>query len=334
MTITVRFWGVRGSVPTPLTNPALQNKIVRALQKTYEHPLPESGETERLAAWIREHLDFSTHSTFGGNTTCLEVRCDGELIILDMGTGLRGLGGALMPEIFGKRGIKGSILQSHVHWDHIQGFPFWGPLYLPRTAVENHFTFFGGKEWDAQLELVLAGQMNTPVFPVSFGELRHTSMHMEFQTVWDGWSTTLPGPKGPIRITARKLNHPQETFGYRIEYAGQTVAFTTDHEPYAAGIPVPLLALVDKADLWITDCQYTHDMYVGKMDKVQRLGWGHSYPAYIAAVAREGLPKRVLTTHHDPSSSDEAIQRIASAVADDAKLHTDAAYEGLVVELG
>jgi len=333
MSITVRFWGVRGSVPTPLTSRVLQDKLVRALQATYRQPLPAEAQPELLAQWINDNLDFATHSTFGGNTTCVEVRCDDQLLILDMGTGLRGLGGALMPEIFAKRGIKGSILQSHVHWDHIQGFPFWGPLYLPRSMVENHFTFFGGKEWDAQLEIVLAGQMNAPVFPVSFGELRHTSMHMEFQTVWDGWMTSLEGPKGNIRITARKLNHPQETFGYRITYAGQTVAFTTDHEPYGTGIPTPLLSLVDGADLWITDCQYAHDTFVGKADKVQRMGWGHSYPAYIAKVAAEGKPKRVLTTHHDPASSDEAILQIACEVADDSKLQTEAAYEGLAVEL-
>ncbi len=328
----VIFWGVCGSIPAPLTGQMVENKLLSALR--IAHASGESLPTndEDLRAWMRRVLPFPTRFTHGGNTTCVEVSCGEELLILDMGTGLRGLGMKQQRELFRTRKLRGTILQSHMHWDHIQGVPFWGPLYVPRDIYACDFTFFGGKAWDAQLEIVLAGQMNPPVFPVNIQELRQTAMRMEFQTVWDGRKIEIPSACGPIRVLAKKLFHPQETFGYRIEFAGRVLVFTTDHEPYADGIPNGLLALVAGADLWITDCQYTHETYLGQ-DGVQKFGWGHSYPEYIARVAKEAKPKSVLTTHHDPGSSDELILHIAARVAELSGIPTTAAYEGLTVSL-
>lgn len=330
----VRFWGVCGSVPAPLTGARVEEKILRSLLHVMREPLPNAADArESVRQWMKEQLPFHVRSTHGGNTTCAEVRCDNTLLILDMGTGLRELGIALKDEIVVAKKLRGYILQSHVHWDHIQGLPFWKPLYMPRSVFDCRFTFFGGKEWDAQLELVLQGQMNPPVFPVNLGEIRHTAMTMEFQTVWDGWTTELEGPRGPIKVRARKLNHPQETFGYRVEYAGRTLAFTTDHEPYASGIHRPLLDLVRNADLWITDCQYSHDNYVGDADGVQKLGWGHSYPEYIAKVARAAGPGRIVTTHHEPEYSDEQIISLADQVAGESSIVTQSAYEGMLLSV-
>jgi phosphoribosyl 1,2-cyclic phosphodiesterase len=341
--MTVRFWGVCGSVPAPLTGKRVEDKIIAALQRAYEVPLPPApsvqlGVTDEeyrkaLRDWLHANVPFHTRYTHGGNTTCVEVRCDDILLVLDMGTGIRELGLALMPELLNTRKLHGHILQSHLHHDHIQGLPFWKPLYMPRSMFDCRFTFAGGKDWDSELQSVLKNQMRPPVFPVDFGELAHTAMRIDFETVWDGWTKEIQGQRGPIKILARKLNHPQDTFGYRIEYAGRTVAFTTDHEPYA-GIPIPLRRLAQDADLWITDCQYSHDTFLGKTDGTQRLGWGHSFPEYIASVAREAKPKRIVTTHHDPESSDEHIVRIADVVAECCEIETVAAYEGLCIEMG
>lgn len=330
----VHFWGVRGSVPAALTGGQVEDKILRALTHRTGIPLPAFASREQALEWLRRELPFELRSTFGGNTTCIEVRCGGFPIILDMGTGLRELGIRMVPEIIQGKGLQGIILQSHVHWDHIQGLPFWKPLYMPRNAFNCRFTFYGGKEWDAHLETVLAGQMNSPVFPVNLRELRQTAMQMDFQSVHDNWTRDLALPNGlVVRVTARKLNHPQETFGYRLEYGGSSLAFTTDHEPFAAGIPKPLVDLVRGADVWITDCQYTHDLYTGTKDGVQRLGWGHSFPEYIAKVAAEAKPGRIITMHHDPEASDEVVIDIARFVQELSGIGTMAAYEGLDLNL-
>jgi phosphoribosyl 1,2-cyclic phosphodiesterase len=286
--------------------------------------------------------------------------------ILDMGTGIRELGKSQMAGLASGKSPKGVILQSHVHWDHIQGFPFWMPLYLPRSKFACNYEFFGGKSWDSQLDQVYRGQMSPPQFPVNLAELEETAMKMKFATIYDGWKQSFGSlsweervahfnelallesrfettkmvsdafmqklTETSVKVLARKLNHPQETFGYRIENAGKAIVFTTDHEPYAAGLPKPLLELVQGADLWITDCQYGHDDYVG-VKGPQKMGWGHSYPEYIAAVAKEAKPKKVVTTHHDPDASDEYIELLAKQVADLSGIDTVPAFEGLSIEV-
>lgn len=354
----IKFYGVRGSIPSPLTGSQIQDKIariIRQIQYVGADKLPEINKSLEFQAavsnvnsvkeWMRDNLDFNLYSTYGGNTTCVEVRCGTYPIILDMGTGIRALGDDMIPEIIGNGGIQGTVLQSHLHWDHIQGMPFWKPLFMPSSKFNNKFTFFGGKEWDSKLETVLRGQMNTPVFPVRLEELQASAMDMEFNTIHDGWGKSLNEPeverisREPLRfhenidLLARKLNHPQETFGYRISYKGNTMTFTTDHEPYADGIHNNLKELVDGTDIWVTDCQYGHDVYLGKTDGVQKMGWGHSYPEYIAEVAKECGVKKVITTHHDPAASDKDVELIAETVQNNCEIETMAAFEGMEIEI-
>ncbi len=329
----VRFWGVRGSIAAPLRPEQVEDKIVHACCSVARDTSFPKDDPAAAKRWIQERLTFIERSTFGGNTSCVEVRCDDALMILDMGTGLRELGISLLPVALKNKGLQGTILQSHVHWDHIQGYPFWKQLYMPRRFFDNRFTFFGGREWDRSLEDVLRGQMNAPVFPVDHRELEDTSMRMEFHAAYDGKEMRVPGPRGEIHITCRKLHHPQETFGYRIEYRGQVVTFCTDHEPYAGtDVHRSLVDLAKGADVFITDCQYSHDEYSGAGGKVQKFGWGHSYPEYIAAVADRAKPKMVVTTHHDPESSDERVVELAQAVENGCGIKTIPAYEGLAIQ--
>jgi phosphoribosyl 1,2-cyclic phosphodiesterase len=354
MTFAAKFWGVRGSVPSPLTPAQVTAKVRKAFARWQDEGLSPA------------ELPFSDISTYGGNTTCVEINAGDQQYILDLGTGVRELGKAQMAEVLKTKRLSGVILQSHVHWDHIQGLPFFAPLYLPRRQFQCNYQFFGGKSWDSQLDLVYRGQMSPPQFPVNLAELEATAMRMSFDTIFDGWTQTFSPntgeeviahkkelrelerqslPTEEVReawlkkrldaaseVLARKLNHPQETFGYRIQYEGKSIAFTTDHEPYAAGIPKPLLELVQDVDLWVTDCQYSHDEYIGTKGP-QRMGWGHSYPEYIAAVAREAKPKKIATTHHDPDADDLRIEVIARQVADLSKIDTVPAYEGLSIEV-
>jgi phosphoribosyl 1,2-cyclic phosphodiesterase len=320
------FWGVRGSIPSPLSPEQVRAKVREGI---------------RLAA-AGEPVPFEVESTYGGNTTCVEIQAGSELFICDMGTGVRELGKRQAGQLFSAKKAKpderpvlrGTILQSHVHWDHIQGLPFWSPLFLPRRSFDCKFSFFGGKRWDAQLDAVYRGQMSPPEFPVTLEELEQSAMALEFSTVFDGWSQQFWSNEDRVGVLARKLFHPQETFGYRVQsHDGTSIAFTTDHEPYAGGLPQGLLELVNRADIWITDCQYSHDEYLGARGP-QKMGWGHSYPEYIAAVAREACPKRIVTTHHDPDSDDARVLAIARQVQELSGIETVPAFEGLAVEAG
>lgn len=341
--MNIKFHGVRGSVPAPLTPAQIEQKINDAVWDIvnylkYENNGMSYDDIKRLTLQdikhlIAEKLSFPQRSTFGGNTTCVEVRCGDKLFILDMGTGLRELGLSIMQETIANKGIEGIILQSHVHWDHIQGFPFFPQLYMPNKKFRNTFMFFGGKEWDKSLEDALRGQMNPPLFPVNMRELSAVGSHMTFDTVYDEkelWFYGSTSSNREIRVVCRKLNHPQETYGYRIEYNGQAIAFCTDHEPYAA-LHRPLVELAKDVDIFITDCQYTYHEYAG-LKGVPKLGWGHSFPEYIAQVAQEAKPKMIVTTHHDPAASDKHIMEIAAEVEKLSGIKTVAAYEGLVLE--
>ncbi len=335
----VRFWGVRGSIPTPITGADVEAKVAEAYLRMAQdaNRPPDGASTDEVKAWMQANLPFHLRSTVGGNTTCIEVRCGKHLIILDMGTGMRPLGNSLFPEIFKEKGITGTIFQSHVHWDHIQGFPFFGPLFMSRRKFDNRFTFHGGKEWERDLQSVLGGQMEAPVFPVDLHEIAKVAMHMDFDDVWSGKEFTIGEGDDQVHVQCLKLHHPQETFGYRIRYRGFVLAWTTDHEPYGDdGITDELNELVADADVWITDCQYSLHQYHGdpKHGNVKRYGWGHSYPQFTAKVGQKAKPKMIVNFHHDPASSDLTVADLATQVNTLSGIPTVYAYEGLTLTVG
>jgi CheY-like chemotaxis protein/phosphoribosyl 1,2-cyclic phosphodiesterase len=269
---------------------------------------------------------------YGGNTSCVEVRAaDGTLIILDCGTGAHDLGHSLMTS--GERPICGHLLITHTHWDHIQGFPFFAPLFIQ------------GNEWDVyapqglgqRLEDTLAGQMEYTYFPVTLGQLGAT---IRYHELVEG------APElGTVRVTARYLNHPGLALGYRLEAGGVAVVYATDHEPHSrhqpeTAEPAQLLPVHHEdqrhveflagADLVIHDAQYTLEEYPSK------LTWGHS-PAELAVdFAVAAGVKRLALFHHDPLRDDAALDRLVEtcrrrAVA--GGLDIFAAAEGQTIEL-
>ncbi len=301
MPIKVKFWGVRGSVPAPLTSADVEGKVREVLKEF--HTSPSASLVDVAIDALKRCKPF----TYGGNTSCVEVRDGAHIFVLDMGTGLRPFGNSLFPEIFKAKGIAVNFVTSHVHWDHIQGFPFFGPLYLNKEkGFKNSWHFFGGTQWQKTVETCLRGQMDPPTFPVSWKEIEQTTHQMTSKSVHDG--LVLRMKDGPAMVFG-KLNHPQETYGIRLEFPGDAViAYTTDNEPYDPTRPDPrLVALAQGADVWITDCQYTQDQYNGIEGGVPRHGWGHSYPEAIAATALQAKAKHVILFHHDPASSDEKI---------------------------
>ncbi len=334
------FWGVRGSVPSPLTGEEVFQKVLAGVLAGRQLELDSDCTPEDIGKALRSQMPFEQYATYGGNTSCVELRIGEKLIIFDMGTGMRPLGSKLLTESFARKaqtgqGLRGTILQSHMHWDHIQGLPFFKPLYLPRAIVANHFDFFGGQSWQTTLEDVLQNQMEAPTFPVNFAAIKEVALSMSFNGVFDGWQHRIPTAEGSsILITARVLDHPQETFGYRVEFEDVVVVYTTDHEPRGHDIvPERLCKLVQDASVWITDCQYSHAQYCGRENGPERLGWGHSYPEYIATVARAAKPDKIFTFHHDPDADDKRVAMLAKTVQNQCGIPTFGAYEGLTLTL-
>ena len=304
----VRFWGVRGSIPVP-------------------------GRTT---------------SRYGGNTSCVEVRPRGEApIIIDAGTGLRRLGKALMEDAFGDGRGEASILISHTHWDHVQGLPFFSPLY----RAGNRIQIFA-RHRDTHLEAVFSQQHGAPYFPVPLSAMQ---ADMAFHALTEGARFEL----GRARISSTQLNHPWTALAYRIDVDRAAVAYCSDTAPFTdlllgrefvvappaldrprpevatelARMRAAVVALAAGADLLIYDTQFTYDEYR------QRPHWGHSHPDDALAIARDAGVRRLCLFHHAPMRSDDANDAIlarvrARAAAAGDRFEVLSAYEGLELALG
>ena len=253
----------------------------------------------------------------GGNTACVEVRCGDELIILDGGTGLRLLGNALTPE----QPLRARLFFSHVHWDHIQGFPFFAPAFVPGNVIE----LYGATNVTGTLEETLAGQMNFPNFPV---RLDHMGAEMTFHDINDGHQLDFGDG---ATVHAAKLNHPQGVLAFRIEHQGHAVVYATDTEHYEEPDP-KLVALARGADVLIYDAQYTPEEYSGTVDGRSRVGWGHSTMLDGVKIVEAAGVDRLVLFHHDPEQDDEAI-RLKEQRAREIFSNTEAAREGMVIDL-
>lgn len=275
--IDVRFWGVRGSIPTPG---------------------PSTVE-------------------FGGNTSCVEMRADGRLLIFDGGTGLRLLGNQLVKQM----PVEAWIFFSHVHWDHIQGFPFFTPAFVRGNTFHLH----GGMKVSGTLESALAGQMENPSFPVHLSEM---GAKMTFNDLYEGEVVTIPGSGSePIRVSNARGNHPDGVYAYRIDFAGKSVVYATDTEHYSVVDP-RLKKLAMNCDLLIYDAQYTPEEYAGEVGGGPKLGWGHSTFPEAVKLAKAAHAKQLVLYHHDPLQDDAAV-REKERRARELFPNCMAAYEGL-----
>ena len=269
---------------------------------------------------------------FGGNTSCIELTTPaGECIVLDCGTGARMLGNHLLAKTGAS--VSATILLTHTHWDHIQGFPFFAPLFVPG----NRFAVYGPEGANLSLREVLAGQMEHHYFPV---ELDQLSARITYQDLHEG-TFDIAG----IKVTAQRMHHPSPTLGYRLQSGGTCMCYLSDHEPYYEGIwrdgvePGRIDSILDAgdrrhaeymrgADVVVHEAQYTPEEYPAKRH------WGHSTYAYVVELAvAAGIPRLILT-HHDPSHDDDFIRNVekrARALAEQLNSPIDVvcAYEGL-----
>ena len=261
----ITFWGTRGSIPAP------------------------GPDTAR----------------YGGNTSCVEVRAAGHVLVFDAGTGLRPLGLALMRD-FGSRPFTVHLFISHTHWDHIQGFPFFRPAYARDVTIH----VYGAPGPGRSLEKVLRGQMEAEYFPVGLGDLAATVEVHEFR----GDEIEI----GDVRVAATHLNHPGMNLAYRVSSGGRRLVYATDHEPYArtldhvagrgaAGrafgerLDDALVSFARDADLLISEAQYTDEEYA------ERIGWGHSPLSAAVELAVAARARSLALYHHDPLHDDDVI---------------------------
>ncbi|PYI83366.1 MAG: hypothetical protein DMF09_11995 [Verrucomicrobia bacterium] len=319
----------------PISWELLSNTIDRLLPQIPRRPRPTSG--------VRGSIPVPGKSTvrYGGNTSCVEVRADGEIIVLDAGSGIRLLGLALDKE-FGSRSMKLTLLITHTHWDHIQGLPFFSPAYNPKNLIR----VLGYEGARAGLAKILASQMETPFFPVSLRELpSHLAIEelkeMEFQI-------------GKVQVRSKFANHPGICAGYRLFTSSGSIAFFPDNEPYeqlklqlasrdgigedearnfAAAERAKMVEFIQGCDVAILDTQYTDEEYA------KHIGWGHSSLSSVVSLALDADVRQLLLFHHDPNHDDEMISKMVEQarelVTKNGKLlEVEAAREGAEILLG
>src|SRR5262245_56956686 len=272
---------------------------------------------------------------YGGNTTCIEVRSDaGELIILDAGTGIVPMSHSLLKNL----PVAANIFISHTHWDHIQGLPFFIPLFIPGNTARIYgaYDFVSGNG----IEQIMNVQLQYSYFPVREAELRAT---LEYHTLNIGETVTV----GDAVVSNTLLNHPVTDLGYRVNCNGKSVFFSGDHEPWA-NIYAPndgeyadyqlmveqkqaeLEAFLQGVDVMIMDCSYTTEEYPAKV------GWGHcTFDSSLALACRAGA-KKLVCTHHEPTRSDDELERVFAELK--ARVPADGpevmlAREGMEIEL-
>jgi phosphoribosyl 1,2-cyclic phosphodiesterase len=281
----VKFWGTRGSIPTPLSMEAIRKKLRRVLAGAAGLDLTDPKTIDRYL----DRLPWPDQGTAGGNTTCLEIRSGDQLLILDAGSGLRSLGIELMQKGFGQGQQRADILLTHTHWDHILGFPFFQPAFIPN----NHFTFHSPF---SDLAERLTRQQQSEFFPVPFSNMRATITFNRLQE--NEWQ-----PIGNFRVYPLRLSHPGLTYGYRIEDGDSCLVMATDSE-YKRVTPESTEQYVEffrEADLLVFDAQYSLSEVLDKPD------WGHSTAMMGAELAYRAKVKHLALFHHDPNSSDEQI---------------------------
>jgi phosphoribosyl 1,2-cyclic phosphodiesterase len=231
---------------------------------------------------------------YGGNTPCTEVRCGEEIFIFDAGTGIRELGESLLAE-FGSSPIRIHLFIGHTHWDHIQGFPFFGPAFKP----DNEITVYGHRK---ELKRILTHQMEPSVFPIGLAAMNAGVRVVVLQE---------PVQIGPCRIDFERLNHPGGAVAYRVQKNGKSLVYMSDHENYTRLFGAGkgdaedrrVEAFARDSDLLICEAQYTEEEYM------TRKGWGHSTFQDAVQLALHSRARRLAIFHHDPSHDDDFLDQ-------------------------
>lgn len=281
----IRFWGVRGSLPSPLMPSRIKSKISSAIERVSSKDIETQEARELFLASLPEYL----FSTVGGNTACVEF-CTSEdcRIIFDAGTGIRELG---MEILTNKKPTSCHLFFSHFHWDHIQGLPFFAPAFDPQNTID----FYNPRP---DFRQILENQMKEPYFPVTMDNM---GAKKTFHVLNEG-SISI----GSVRISYRAMNHPGGSFSYRIDEGKTKAIYATDTELTEADFrkSIENVEYFTNVDTLIIDTQYT----LG--EAIEKYNWGHSSFSLAADFAANWGIKKLVLFHHDPAYSDRKINSI------------------------
>jgi len=294
--VRVKFWGVRGSIPTPLSSDQLNAKLFQALSGAGGVNLGNPAEVQAYLAGLPPNV----RSVVGGNTTCVEVDTGGDTIIIDGGSGIRPLGFNMMSREFGRGQGVAHIFLTHAHWDHLQGLPFFPPAYVPG----NRLIFYAVNN---NPQTYLEHQQVAPIyFPIPPNAM---SADKEFVQLREGEAVTI----GHTVVTNLSLYHPGTAYAYRFDDGESVFVFASDGE-YKSLTDAHLrryISFFSGADALVFDAQYSlRDVFLSKAD------WGHSSAIIGVDIAERALAKKLVTFHHDPTHTDEQIYAIAEAARD------------------
>ena len=315
----VRFWGTRGSLPVALTSADVRDKIVLALLKASGRHF---ASVEEATLFAQSELPFSVMNTFGGHTPCVELEPGGdEYYVCDLGSGARPLGAHVLARQSGRPAVV-NVFMSHVHWDHIMGFPFFGPAYVPGMKIRIH----GCHD---VLEHAFRLQQAPPCFPVEFSQL---AANIEFVKLTPGETCRV----GTINVTPRLQLHSGDSYGYRFEAGGRSVIYSTDseHKLEDRAEVTEIAAFFRNADLVIFDAMYAlADAISVKAD------WGHSSNIVGVELCQMARAKHLVLFHHEPANSDTTLERLLAEtrrfekLTGELRLEVSSAYDGLEIEL-
>jgi phosphoribosyl 1,2-cyclic phosphodiesterase len=317
----VRFWGTRGSVPVALTSAAVRRKLVTTLVQAAGRALDTE---EKARAFVEHELDFCTSDTFGGNTSCVQLDTGaGDYVLCDLGTGARPFGLHVLATHGPARPNTFHIFMSHAHWDHIMGFPFFMPAYMPG----NRIRIYG---CHPDLEQAFRRQHGAPSFPVDWSML---GASIEFVRLVPGHAHEVAG----LRVTPKLQRHGGDSYGYRFESGGRSVVYSTDSE-HKLDDADETRAFVDffhEADLVIFDAQYSLAEAV-----TIKADWGHSSNIVGVELCQMARARHLCLYHHEPTLDDERLaamlretRRLEEITRGDHPVRISAAYDGMEVTL-
>ena len=298
----VRFWGVRGSLPTPATGDDVASRLVEALLHLGHSPNAlDLRNRDAVAQWVK-NLPPTLVALAGGNTPCVEMTTrNGELFIIDFGSGLRALGNSLLDGPFGRGEGHAHLFLSHFHWDHIQGWPFFRPAYVEG----NRFDLYARHK---HVEAHLKKQQEAPFFPpAAWDEMK---ADVRYHTLPDAPITLCDGA---VRVSSIELNHPLDAYAFRFEADGQIFVYASDGAfpaPDSADAQ-PFIDFFRDADLLVFDAQFS------LQESLQKPEWGHSSSVTGVELARRAGAKRLALFHHDPNAGEAHL----SDLLDAAQLH-------------
>lgn len=297
----VCIWGARGSLPASFNADKVRVKVKAALEKAISEKLNSCDDIDKF---INEKLDFAVRGTFGTNTSCVQIDNQGDnYLICDSGTGIRDLGNKIMKDMSHDSKLHIHILLSHLHWDHVSGFPFFMPAYWGGSKI----TIYGVHD---QIEEVLKIQHSRPMFPVDFDQLK---ADIEFKGLTPDQEFEIMG----VNIKVKSQNHPDGSFGYRFEKDGKSVVFSTDceHKKNDHSNRSSFIDFFRNADLLIMDAQYTY----AEANSIKQ-DWGHSNNIIAAELAGLAGVKTLCLYHQEPVLDDFELARFLESTREYADL--------------